>query len=150
MLKLDLGCGKVQEEGWIGLDMIEYGHNIKWTAGDRIPYDMDSVDQIRANNFLEHIERKLWIPLFNECWRVLKRGTGQMEFVVPNAERSIDLAMGDPTHVSLWVRQTLKYLNGERPRYSSIGLEPWDVIVCEELAKEPRCDRVVLRPRKPE
>lgn len=146
-MQISLGCGQKREEDFIGLDNVFYGWNVIWEAGEKLPYQDDSAEFIKCHNFIEHIERQKWPSVFNECWRVLKKD-GKMEIVVPNAERSIALALADPTHLSLWVAGTLKYLKGERPRNSDIGFKHWEVLENKPYEKEPRDDYILLKPKK--
>jgi len=146
-MRLSLGCGQKRIEDTIGLDNIFYGWNTIWDAGNAIPFEDNEIDFIECHNFLEHIRRELWQSVFNECWRILKPD-GQMEIVVPNAERSLGLALADPTHLSLWVNGTLKYLRGERPRNSDIGFKHWEVLKNEPYEKEARDDYIILKPKK--
>ena len=147
-VKLSLGCGKEKKEGFIGLDNVQFGWNKLWdVTRDQIPMGDDSVDFIEANNFVEHVERKYWKSLFNECWRVLKPN-GILQIVVPNASKDISIALADPTHVSLWVDGTLKYLTGERPRNADYGFKRWIIIVCTVDKKDARVSFIQLRPSK--
>lgn len=148
MKKLSLGCGKVQRPGFIGLDIEKFGWNIVWDATkDRIPFNDNEVDFIEAHNFIEHIERKYWKHLFNECWRVLNpRGT--LEIIVPNVAKSIDIALADPTHVSFWVNGTVRYLTGERPRNADYGFKRWYEVICIPHQKDERSTFLQLRPNK--
>lgn len=147
MIKISIGCGQKAEEGFIGLDNVFYGHNVIWEASKKLPYQDDSAEFIKAHNFIEHIERQKWQSVFNECWRILKKD-GQLEIVVPNAERSLGLALSDPTHLSLWVNGTLKYLRGDRPRNSDIGFKHWEVLINKPYEKEERDDYILLTPKK--
>ena len=147
-IKVSLGCGRTEKPGWIGLDHIDFGWNKLWDATkDQIPLADDSVDYLEADNFIEHIERKYWKQLFNECHRVLKPN-GTFQITVPNADKDINIAMADPTHVSLWVNGTLMYLTGERPRNADYGFKRWIVIVSTEHPKDKRVSFIQLRPNK--
>ncbi len=73
MIKLNLGSGHVHlsnNEGWINIvGNAETGCDIVAFIPP-IPMDDESVDQILASHFIEHVEDTIF--LFNECWRVLK------------------------------------------------------------------------------
>ena len=146
-MQIALGCGKEKKEGFIGLDHVDFGWNKVWDAKDPLPFFDNSADFIEAHNFFEHVERKYWIQIFNECHRVLKP-TGSLEIVIPNAERDIGLAMADITHVSLWVRGTLKYLTGERPRNADYKLKHWNILLLTEDPKDKRVDLIKLTPNE--
>lgn len=134
----------------IGLDIVDFGWNKVWDATrDPIPLGDSSVDFIEAYNFLEHIERRYWPHLFNECHRVLKPN-GILEIITPDAGVDMQLALADPTHVSFVVKGTFtQYLTGRRPRNADYGFKPWHVIVCRNYEeKEPRDIFVQLKPNK--
>jgi len=116
-LRLDFGCGKnkLVEQGkeWVGIDSIAFpGVDIvlDLTAKEKSVQNPDfsvthtykkwiwadeSVDEIHASHFVEHLEPKERIHFVNECYRVLKIGS-QARIIVPhwNSER----ALGDLTH----------------------------------------------------
>lgn len=148
LVKISLGCGQRQRKDFIGLDIVDFGWNKVWDARrDLLPFGDSSVDFIEAHNFIEHIERKYWPQLFNECWRVLKPN-GIFEIIVPDA-RNASLAWADPTHVSAFVMGTLKYLTGERPRNADYGFMKWIIVVARYY--EEIDDRVIfaqIRPNK--
>ena len=61
---------------------------------DRLPFDDDSVEEIRAHHILEHIGDG-FIPLMKELHRVCKHGA-LLDIVVPHHFH--DNFYGDPTH----------------------------------------------------
>lgn len=149
-VRVALGCGKDPIPGFIGLDIEDFKWNKKWDATkDKIPLDDNSVDFVQMHNFLEHIERRYWIPMFNEIWRVLKP-SGMVEIITPDAGKSIELAMQDPTHVAFVVKGTFSaYFTGARPRNADYGLKKWFIIQCRNYdEKEPRDMFVQMRPNK--
>lgn len=148
-MRIALGCGNRPIEGFIGLDSVDFGWNKLWDATkDPLPFFDDQADFIQAYNFLEHIERKYYRALFNECWRVLKPN-GILEIIVPDVEKSIALAVADITHQSFWVKGTFKYLTGERPRNADYGFKRWVILQCRNYdEKEPRCIFAQIKPNK--
>jgi SAM-dependent methyltransferase len=149
MIKLSLGCGREKKEGFIGLDIEDFGWNkVCDITKDIFPFGDNAVDYLELENVLEHIERKYWRHLFNECHRVLKKD-GVLEIISPDATKSIGLAMQDPTHLSFVVKGTFtSYLTGNRPRNADYGFKRWEVITCEDYEKEPRCLLVKMTPCK--
>lgn len=83
----DLGCGQHACEGFVGLDYLATGENVKrsdlytfpWTV-DGVPMADGSVDYLRASHFVEHIPD--WDAHFTEAYRVLKMG-GHYEIITP-------------------------------------------------------------------
>lgn len=80
MLKLDLGAGAVSPDGFTPL-----GHD----HGSEIfplPYDDESVDEIRASHCLEHFPHAQLGDVVGEWCRVLKKG-GRLRIAVPDFEK---------------------------------------------------------------
>lgn len=146
MIKLSLGCGIKKEEDFIGFDNEDYGWNLVWEAGDPLPYADNYVDFIKAENFIEHLPRLIAIKVFNECWRILKP-SGIFIWTAPDAKKSIELALADPTHQSLWVRGCAQYLSGERPRNADYGIKPWTINI-KDHEKDERIMIFEMKPRK--
>lgn len=71
-MKIILGCGDEQLEGWIHVDRVKHSshvdvaHNLNITPW---PFDDDSAQFIKAVDILEHLNDA--ISFFDECWRVL-------------------------------------------------------------------------------
>lgn len=92
MVKLNLACGGVAIEGYIGIDI----H--KTEATDMVmdllkfpwPFEDNSVDTIYCSHFFEHIPKELRVPFMEECYRILKVDA-DMKVVVPayNSERAV-------------------------------------------------------------
>lgn len=95
-LKLDIGCGKVKEKGWSGIDAIDFGQKHVHDVREGLPMFKDnSVDEIRSNHFVEHLTGAERIAFFNECYRVLKP-EAKMTVITPCWSHAC--AYGDPTH----------------------------------------------------
>lgn len=91
-LQLDLGCGYVKPEGFIGLDDLTGAaaqHPSEELAPDvfldlnqaPLPFEEDSCKEVRASHFLEHSNLN---HIFEQVFRVLRPG-GTFLFVVPYA-----------------------------------------------------------------
>lgn len=134
--KLDLGCGQNPKEGFEGVDL--YGDKAKHKV-DLFkfpwPFESDSVDEIHASHFLEHIPareiegRDLTSPtigdsdlysrllgqdmlfaFMDECYRILKKDSW-MHVVVPSGRSS--RAFWDPTHRRFFMQETFLYFSAE-------------------------------------
>jgi predicted SAM-dependent methyltransferase len=108
-LRLNLGCGPIQPQGWINID----GSNRAWFASrfpalDRtlsklrllpstefnartkflnvangLPFDNDSVHYVYAGELWEHLEHEIALSLATECYRILV-STGVLRICVPD------------------------------------------------------------------
>ena len=101
LVKLNLGCGFRKMDGYVNIDNREIvkpdvcGDVFKVLGS----YADSSVDEVRAFDFMEHIERPMVIPLMREIHRVLKKGC-VFHFFIPSTDGRG--AFMDPTHVSFW------------------------------------------------
>ena len=96
-LKLNLGCGKSKMDGYTGVDIspdcgADIVHDL---AVFPWPFDDDSVDEVHASHFLEHIAGPDRMAFMNELWRVLKvDATATIITPHGNSNRAVQ----DPTH----------------------------------------------------
>src|SRR5688500_12502010 len=120
---LDLGCG-IQprpETGYesYGIDKFVSGDNISNVdlSISPIQFEDNYFDKVVTYDFLDHIPTIAYlsnfflgadvtainahIRLMNEIYRVLKPN-GTFFAQHPDASRNIDVAMANPTHVSIW------------------------------------------------
>lgn len=109
LLALDFGAAHGKPEGYIGIDM-HYSPNsdIVWDLNDGIPFEDNSIGVIRAIDFLEHFENKIF--LFNEMYRVLAHG-GMVISVTPSTDGRG--AFQDPTHVAFYNENSFWYFTNE-------------------------------------
>lgn len=121
-MKLDLACGQVKREGFIGVD-----HSP--CAGVDIVYDLNSypysfaednsVDEIFCSHFVEHVGDLM--KFMNECYRIMK----------PNAKMTIAApyynsirCWQDPTHVRAISEATFLYYNKQWREYNRLDHYP--------------------------
>lgn len=111
LIKLNFGCGKVQIDGFEGVDVIDFGQ--KWVVDVRRPWPWGNgtVSGAVSSHFLEHLTNPERIHFFNELYRVMIPGA-QATMTVPYLKNTC--AYGDPTHqwppFSEWF---VMYLNKE-------------------------------------
>lgn len=114
-IHLNLGSGLRPLEGYINIDnRKEVNPDIVCDVTEGLPYDDNSVDSIRAHDFLEHIPTEKTIQVINEIWRVLKPG-GTFASLTPDAEFGQG-AFQDPTHLSFWVENSWLYFSEPNSR----------------------------------
>jgi SAM-dependent methyltransferase len=99
-VKLNLGSGHSKGDGYINIDIDKtVNPDLVLDVSKGLPYDDNSVDKVRAFDFLEHIPIGKTIFVVDEIWRVLKPG-GIFEHLTPSTDGRG--AFQDPTHVSFW------------------------------------------------
>jgi hypothetical protein len=135
-IKLDLGCGQNKQTGYTGVDLYAPGADVKLdlmasklTQGGmefiKWPWKDNSVDELFASHFVEHIPSCLRWPFFEECYRILKP-EGTMRIFVPNWKS--ERAYGDMTHQ--WPPVTAMfflYLNKGWREANKLTYGPYDV-----------------------
>ena len=73
-IKLDIGCGKRKEPGFIGLDIDpESDADVIASALD-LPYKDETVNEIQSIHLVEHLTPSECQKFFSEIFRVLKKG----------------------------------------------------------------------------
>ena len=104
-IKLEIGCGDIdQKEGYVGLDIFDYGQEIVRNIEKGIPLCDNSVTAIYCQHVLEHIHDLLFV--MNEIWRVCKKDA-TVEILVPH-KNSIN-AVRDPTHIRFFDEYSMDY-----------------------------------------
>jgi SAM-dependent methyltransferase len=139
MIKLNLGSGRIQKTGFTNIDLVQIIDGNKKQLVDVVmdldkaplPYEDNSVDEICAENVLEHINDLK--HTMNECWRVLKVG-GHFHGDVPLCNSPAHWK--DPTHKRCFIKETFSYFTGKsdwnngapsHPRYADYGFLAWDL-----------------------
>lgn len=125
-VKLNLGCNTNALDGWINVDLHQYGNiDVCTDLNETWPWEDNSVDYIRAYDIVEHLSSP--IHTMNEAWRVLKP-YGAMEIHVPSTDGRG--AFQDPTHVSFWNANSFAYYtkDGHGNLYPSISCD-FDIIL---------------------
>lgn len=108
---LNLGCGFKKEPGFVNIDnRLEVKPDILCDVAAGLPYSDETIDMIRAFDFLEHIRPDDVIFVMNEIWRVLKPG-GVFESFTPSTDGRG--AFQDPTHRSFWNRNSWLYYSAK-------------------------------------
>jgi SAM-dependent methyltransferase len=114
LLKLDLGCGTLKKEGYIGVDKFKFPEvDIVVDLGSETwPWEDNSVDDVNCYNFIEHLTNfnGKWerVHFFNELFRVLKKeAKANLAFPHWCSTRYY----GDPTHCEPFSEMGFFYLN---------------------------------------
>ncbi len=86
-MKLHLGCGTKKLEGWINVDSIEnFQPDLLQDITQPLPYEDLTVEEILAEDLLEHFDKYLRYVVFYEWARVLKIG-GKITVQVPDFKK---------------------------------------------------------------
>jgi len=148
-IRLNLGCGYSHIEGYINIDNREVVNpDILCDILSGLPYESNSIDEIRAFDFLEHIPIGKTIDVITEIWRVLKPNGIFKSFTPSTDGRG---AFQDPTHVSFWNYNSWMYYTD--PLYRKLYDIKADFAIEQILdSKDESCNIVhtyaVLRARK--
>jgi hypothetical protein len=96
-MKLDLGCGKNKKEGFLGVDQYQMENvDVVLNIGEATwPWENDSVEEIHASHFLEHLTPVQRTHFMNEAYRVMKEGA-KCTIITPHW--ASNRAYGDMTH----------------------------------------------------
>lgn len=126
MRRLDLGCGPNKKEGYIGIDTHTYPgvDVVRDIDSHGLPFDDDSVDEIRACHLLEHCRNLIFV--MNEIYRVL-RPEGRLVAVVPIVEVGTG-AFRDPTHVRYFNKDSFLYFTGHPWVYDALDIRPFKLV----------------------
>ena len=121
--RLDLGCGANKKRGYIGVDSHPYAcaDVVRDVDSHGLPFDDDSVDEVRAHHFLEHCRDLIFV--MNEIHRVLRTGCCLVA-VVPIVEVGTG-AFRDPSHVRYFNRDSFFYFTNHPWAYNSLGIRPF-------------------------
>ena len=144
MKKLNIGCGKKLLDGFINIDINDFGQEIK---SDVFIYLKDlidkkeSVDHIRAEHFLEHFNQDEARELLNLMWQVVK-SSGDILIVVPHKKDDYAWILA---HKTFYCENTFKIL--EKSEWREVyGFRPWKI---KELVVNDRPDiHCVMSPIK--
>lgn len=95
-MKLDLGCGKNKQAGFLGVDSRPFeGVDVVADLTLLWQWENDSVEEVHCSHFVEHLNSQERVHFVNELYRVLKPGA-KASIIVPHWASC--RAYGDLTH----------------------------------------------------
>ena len=113
-MKLNLGSGLRKIDGYINIDnRAEVKPDVICDVPEGLPYPDNSIDEVRAFDFLEHIPLGKTILVIEEIYRVLKPD-GFFEHFTPSTDGRG--AFQDPTHISFWNYNSWLYYTDDSHR----------------------------------
>lgn len=86
-MKLHLGCGTKKMQGWVNIDSVKgVSPDLVHDLRQPFPYADLSVEEILAEDLLEHFDKYMRVQVFSEWARVLSVG-GKVVIQVPNLQK---------------------------------------------------------------
>ena len=82
-MKLNIGAGTKIIEGWINIDILPRDRRLLMMDARKLGFINNSIDEIKAEDVLEHISFRETISVLKEWYRVLKK-EGKIYIRVPN------------------------------------------------------------------
>lgn len=135
-MKLDLGCGRLVKEGFVGCDKFPTSEEIlKIDMDEKLPFKDNSIEEVYMDNSLEHVRNYDFTLM--EIHRILKSG-GKITIRVPHWSHYSAFM---PDHKTLYGFASLEqYFNTKNPNTSMA----WSVKVHFRLVK-----RKLILPAEP-
>jgi predicted SAM-dependent methyltransferase len=87
-LRLHIGCGERQLDGWVNIDLAGACADYVWDLRRPLPVEPGSVDAIFHEHFLEHLPLEAALGSLRECHRLLAPG-GTIRIGVPDFGRHV-------------------------------------------------------------
>ncbi len=98
-MKLNLGCGGDIREGYVNIDVRRTDNRVLVLDLEKellSRFQDQSVEEIIAKDFIEHVSWRRVEDLLRDCYRVLKKG-GRMYIQVPDLEAIARKVILDPS-----------------------------------------------------
>lgn len=130
--KLNLGCGDKKIQGFLGIDHIkteatDLAHDLNIIP---YPFKDNSVDEIIADNVLEHLDNPL--AVMEELYRICQRGA-ILKVSLPYYKSSG--AFTDPTHKHFFTENSFQYFSPEH-EYHFYTKAKFKILKIQLLAKD--------------
>jgi predicted SAM-dependent methyltransferase len=93
-LRLHLGSGGHELPGWVNVDLVGMGSDLRWDLTSRLPFDDGSADAVFLEHVLEHFPLETVLGMLAESRRVLAPG-GILRAGVPDFGRYAESYAGD-------------------------------------------------------
>ena len=122
-MKINIGSGIHKHDGFLNID-IDPSCNPDYVVDlekDKLPFDDDTIEEVKAHNILEHIGPGFF-HFIKELYRVCKDGA-LVDVVVPHPYH--DVFYGDLTHVRPITVQSLRQLSKKVSNYERDAFSNW-------------------------
>lgn len=135
-ISLEIGGGTIPKPGYINVDPA-HGDTVvidgieaeckQYLGTDDLIFASETVARVRASHVMEHIPAgEPRIKAMNDVWEALVPH-GTFEIRVPLFTGTWH-ALADPTHVSLWIPESIGYFTGELAANASYGIKRWILV----------------------
>jgi len=149
MVRINLGCGNIKEDGWVGIDIrkfpaVDYVLNI---GKEKLPFANNSVEEIDADHLFEHFYPEELFFCIEECFRVLKP-KGHILIKVPKGDSSAFYV--HPDHKIHFVKDTFSFFQVPADGKDILGYLKgfWHVTINKN--ENPHAISATLYPNKPD
>ena len=123
MIKLYVGSGEKVKEGYISVDIKDFGSNVVWDMRKGYGYwPHAEITEVYAENFLEHLTNDEVIKFLNDTWKVLIETDGLLKLDVPSIKRE---AAYELPHKSYYTMRTFQEL--ETAEQEVYGIKNWKI-----------------------
>ena len=126
MNRLHIGCGEKKIDGYTNIDILDYGQEVQADAFQYLTSIAKtapgSIEEIRAEHFLEHFAQPIVIDYLNIANECLKVG-GKFNIVVPGWKRPEAYFL---VHFTVFNKSTFEML-GVKEFCEPYGIKTWRV-----------------------
>jgi predicted SAM-dependent methyltransferase len=88
-IKLNIGCGDENPDGWFGIDFISRRADLCIDIGHGLPFGDETCRCIFSEHVFEHLDRATLRKVLRECHRILELN-GPIRIVMPDLAKYID------------------------------------------------------------
>lgn len=115
MLKINLGCGLTEKDGYLGFDfdpnLDGRTDHIHCDLTKGIPLSSNSVDEVYSRHFVEHLDYNEIKSLFDQIYRVCKKGA-RVVIIVPWGPSFEGFCVGHKSFITdYWLEQIPRVIN---------------------------------------
>jgi predicted SAM-dependent methyltransferase len=130
-LRLHLGSGGHELDGWLNVDLVGMGSDLRWDLTTRLPFDDASAEAVFLEHVLEHFPLATVLDMLAEARRVLAPG-GILRAGVPDFGRYAESYAGDRAFLEerrpgrptpMLALQEVVYSHGHRSAWDAQTLE---------------------------
>ena len=126
-MKLHLGCGKLNLNTYINIDVLSDTCDIKLDFTNLTIFNSSNIEEIYISHSLEHFKRREIIPLILEWNRILKID-GVLRISVPDFEKVVKIYLQNKN-----ISELIGFLSGGQRDMYDIHYVNFDIHILEKL-----------------